>query len=76
MDDALPCSKCGGKMRRGFITETSDGHNMVARWVEGEPIYSEFLGIRGSNVDIRNRNVFQVWSLRCDQCGFLELYAV
>ncbi|MFL6467378.1 MAG: hypothetical protein ACJ72Z_05420 [Pyrinomonadaceae bacterium] len=76
MDDALPCSKCGGKMRRGFIAEKTDHHTMIASWVDGEPVNAEIFGLRGVNVDVRNRNQFPVRSLRCDQCGFLELYAI
>lgn len=75
MDDALPCAKCGGKMRRGFIAERSEHYTMIARWIDGEPVNAELFGIKGTNVDVRNRNQFPVRSLRCDHCGFLELYA-
>lgn len=76
MNDALPCSKCGGKMRRGFLADRGDHNTFVAHWIHGEPVNAEIFGIKGDNVDVRNRNAFPVCSIRCDQCGFLELYAV
>ena len=63
-------------MRRGFIAERSEHYTMIANWVDGDPVNAELFGIKGSNVDVRNRNKFPVRSLRCDQCGFLELYAI
>lgn len=76
MNDALPCSKCGGKMRLGFLAERGQHSTYVAKWIDGEPVNAELFGIQGVNVDVRNRNAFPIRSLRCDQCGFLELYAV
>ena len=37
---------------------------------------SSFLGVKGSNIEIGGRRQFSVRSLRCERCGFLELYAV
>jgi predicted nucleic-acid-binding Zn-ribbon protein len=70
------CPKCGGDMRRGFLAERGEHSTFVAKWIDGEPVNAEIFGIRGQNVNIQNRNSFQVRSLRCDLCGFLELYAV
>jgi ribosomal protein L37E len=72
----LICSKCGGNARRGFLSERSDRASFIPKWIEGEPVRPQFLGIKGDNVDVTNRNAFDVRSLRCDRCGFLELYAV
>ena len=63
-------------MRRGFISERSESSTMIANWVDGEPVNAELFGIKGVNVSVHNRNKFPVRSLRCDQCGFLELYAI
>ncbi len=62
-------------MRRGFVAERSEHYTMVAKWVDGEPVNAELFGIKGTNVDISKRNTFPIRSIRCDQCGFLELYA-
>jgi predicted nucleic-acid-binding Zn-ribbon protein len=76
MNDALPCPKCNGRMRLGFLAERGQQSTYVAQWIDGEPVNPELCGRKGVNVDVRNRNAFPVRSIRCDQCGFLELYAV
>ena len=74
--EGYKCIKCGFEAARGFLADYSDGANFVAKWIEGEPQQASFLGISGSNVDINGRRQFNVRSLRCERCGFLELYAV
>jgi hypothetical protein len=63
-------------MIRGFIADDTGGSDVVAKWVEGEPVNAKFLGLTGLNVVIRGRMMFPLRSLRCEECGFLELYAV
>lgn len=64
-------------MYLGFIASKSQGTtHYVGKWVAGEPVQAELLGIVGANVDVEGRHQFFVRSYRCDSCGFLELYAV
>ena len=74
--EAYKCIKCGFAASRGFVADYSDGANFVAKWIEGEPEQVSFLGVKGSNIEIGGRRQFSVRSLRCERCGFLELYAV
>ncbi|MGD9562599.1 MAG: hypothetical protein AB7F88_10890 [Pyrinomonadaceae bacterium] len=70
------CGKCGANMRRGFIAERNNHDYYVTNWYEGEPTGKTLLGIELPTVDTANRGSFGIRSLRCDRCGFLELYAV
>jgi len=70
------CIKCGFEATRGFIVDYSEGSDFQVRWVEGEPQNVTVFGITGRNVETRGRRQFNVRSLRCERCGFLELYAV
>jgi hypothetical protein len=57
MNDALPCPKCGGKMRRGFLGGTRSAQHLycsVDRLRTGEPVNAEIFGIKGVDVDVRN----------------------
>ena len=68
------CSKCGGPMELGYMADKAHGDRVTgAEWVEGqfEPGFSK--GLFGSNTQDRRRLPIQ--SLRCIQCGLLELYA-
>jgi hypothetical protein len=71
------CLKCEGPLVRGFVASKSQGTtHYVTKWVAGSPENVEVVGIRSENVKVHDRWNFQVDALRCDQCGFLELYAV
>ena len=70
------CVKCGHSSTKGFLVDYSQGSDFVVRWVEGEPQNVTVFGITGKNVETRDRRQFNVRSLRCERCGFLELYAV
>ena len=74
--EAYKCIKCGFETARGFVADYSEGSDFVVRRVEGEPQNVTIFGITGKNVETRNRRQFNVRSLRCERCGFLELYAV
>ena len=74
--EAYKCIKCGFEANRGFLADYSEGANVIAYWVVGEPLQVNFLGIRGTNIEVGGRRQFNVRSLRCERCGFLELYAV
>jgi len=75
-EQVYTCTKCGAAMAKGFLADKSEHSYHVGRWVEGEPEHPSLLGITGQNVKIYERPSFDVRSLRCEQCGFLELYAV
>ncbi len=70
------CSKCGGGMIKGFAADKSEQYYMKLSWVDGEPEQVSLLGIKGDNIKIYDRERFDVRGLRCQKCGFLELYAI
>lgn len=70
------CSKCGGNMIKGFAADKSEHYYMKLGWVDGEPENVSLLGIKGDNVKVNDRVRHVVRGLRCEKCGFLELYAV
>jgi hypothetical protein len=64
-------------MAFGMMTERGENAaRFMAKWTEGDPQHAQVFGLVGENVDVRGRRQYSVRSLRCDQCGFLELYAV
>lgn len=63
-------------MVKGFAADKSEHYYMKLSWVDGEPEQATLLGIKGDNVNIHNRERHIVRGIRCEQCGFLELYAV
>lgn len=74
MVEGTRCPKCGGAMELGFLLDQTDGGNTVfgyaSRWVSGL-MELRFWG----GVKIRGRRFFRVSALRCQGCGFLEMYA-
>lgn len=70
------CGKCGGNMVKGFAADKSEHYYMKLAWIDGEPQQASLLGIKGDNVDIRGESRRDVRGLRCEKCGYLELYAV
>jgi len=70
------CSKCGGNMTKGFAADKSEHYYMKLGWIDGEPEHASLLGIKGDNVKVHDRVRRDVRRLRCEKCGFLELYAV
>ena len=75
-EDFFRCIKCGGKMIKGFIADNTEGGNFLSKWYEGEPVHKTFFGTPAGNLEVSGKKVFKVRSLRCEKCGFLELYAV
>lgn len=75
-NQAFSCGKCGGQMSKGFIADRSQVSFLKGFWVEGEPINASFLGLKGEDLEVCNRNKFVLRALRCDKCGFVEIYAV
>lgn len=70
------CSKCGGTMTRGFVADRDRVTYYEAKWVEGDPEHDQLFGFVGESVATFDRQNFVVRSMRCEKCGFLELYAV
>ena len=66
----LNCPKCRAEMEEGFILDQTYGANLPSNWVEGEPVRSIWSGTK-----IKNKKKYQVRTLRCVRCGFLESYA-
>ena len=63
------CVKCGGSMEQGFIADAGYGTIEVAKWQEGPPQKSFWTGIK------KGEPQFEIATLRCTRCGFLESYA-
>lgn len=64
-------------MTRGFIAERgSNISRFVAEWIEGEPELVRYQGTSGSNLEIEGRRKIPISSYRCDDCGFLEVFAL
>jgi len=74
-EEKYRCRLCGGDTSRGFVSDFHSSNYFVAKWVEGEPEQTEFLGLK-SNVKTAGRRQFEVRSVRCEKCGYLELYGI
>ncbi len=73
---SFTCTKCNGNMVKGFAADKSEEYYMKLAWVDGEPQQVTLFGIQGDNVKIGTKPQRSVRGLRCEQCGYLELYAV
>jgi DNA-directed RNA polymerase subunit RPC12/RpoP len=66
----IECSKCGGKMLKGFIFDRGHyEHKEQQVWVEGEPERSFWSGVK-----TKDRNTYSVDAYRCSDCGRLDFY--
>ncbi len=66
------CPKCHGVMEQGFIPDVGDANvRQTSKWYEGQPEKSFWVGVKTSG-----KRQFQVQSYRCENCGYLESYAV
>jgi predicted nucleic-acid-binding Zn-ribbon protein len=75
-NQTFTCPKCNGNMIKGFIADRSDIHFFPMQWIEGEPENATLFGLKGDNLQIHDKKRFVLRSLRCEQCGFAEIYAV
>jgi predicted nucleic-acid-binding Zn-ribbon protein len=75
-ESTFQCVKCGGTMKKGFAADKSAAYTFTLKWADGEPTQANLFGITGSNVNIGNTQLRVVYGLRCERCGYLELYAV
>ena len=68
---ATTCPDCGGTMQMGYTADRGDsGVPWQAFWVEGEPQRT-----RSSGLDMRDRALIAIITLRCERCGLLKSYA-
>jgi Zn ribbon nucleic-acid-binding protein len=69
---AHACVKCGGEMEFGLMVDAQgDAAERSAQWVRGRPDTTAWLQrFKASGTDR-----IEVKTLRCVQCGFLEMYA-
>jgi hypothetical protein len=58
-------------MAPGFLLDRGH-HNQgkVGQWVEGQPERSFWFGLK-----LSDRERYPISTMRCERCGFLELYA-
>lgn len=74
------CPKCSGSMEFGLLIDAGGGASVGNRWSHPERVQEWVRGTPGRSwwhlgfkADAGDR--LQVATLRCTQCGFLELYA-
>lgn len=67
------CKDCGVELEEGFVVHTSHTRTTaeVSYWVEGEPEFGLFGGLKE-----RSKRKFYVKQFRCPRCGKLEPYAM
>lgn len=75
-EQLFTCVKCGGRMVKGFAADKSEHYYMKLAWIDGEPVNASLFGLKGDNLNISERPRKVVRGLRCETCGYLELYAV
>jgi len=63
-------------MLRGFAVDRSQQYYMNLTWADGEPENSQLFGFKGSNLDLNDKLQYVIRGLKCEKCGFLDLYAV
>ena len=69
--ETIECPKCNGSMETGMPLDRGDANFPSQQdWMEGHH-ETTFWG----NLDTKNRKTFPINMFRCQNCGFLELYA-
>ena len=63
------CTECGGRMTAGSVVDFRRNVAAAGEWVPGEVMTSGWTG------QIENESRFVMSAYRCDECGFLKLYA-
>lgn len=63
------CTECGGRMSAGSLVDYRRNVAAAGEWVPGEVTTSGWTGA------IRNPERFVTAAYRCEECGFLKLYA-
>ena len=70
MQPATTCGKCQGRMTEGALVDTGYGSYSVLSFQSGKPAVSRWFGLK-----VRPKELTAVRSMRCERCGYLELYA-
>jgi predicted nucleic-acid-binding Zn-ribbon protein len=70
MSDTVKCPKCSGTMAEGSMPQYRKGAVILSEWLEGAPEKRAFFGVK-----IDGKNGYEIKAMRCESCGFLELYA-
>lgn len=68
-DIRTECTECGGRMTAGSMVDYRRNVAAAGEWVAGEVATSGWTGA------IKNPERFVTSAYRCDECGFLKLYA-
>ena len=68
-DVKTECTECGGRMQAGSMVDYRRNVAAGSEWVAGEVATSAWTGA------IKNPERFATVAYRCDDCGFLKLFA-
>ena len=68
-DVKLHCTECGGRMTIGSMVDYRRNVAATGEWVPGEVVASAWTGA------IKNPERFAMTAYRCEDCGFLKVYA-
>ena len=70
MQPSTTCIKCGGRMSEGALVDTGYGAYSVLSFQSGKPSVSRWFGLK-----VRRKELLPARVMRCERCGYLELYA-
>jgi predicted nucleic-acid-binding Zn-ribbon protein len=65
------CPKCSGRMEEGFTLDHTRNGQTAAKWVEGQPQKSFWVGVKAPS-----GATHPIATFRCSRCGYLESYAL
>ena len=68
-DVKTECTECGGRMNAGSLVDYRRNVAAAGEWVPGEVTTSGWTGA------IQNPDRFVLNAFRCDDCGFVKLFA-
>ena len=68
-DVKAECTECGGRMTAGAMVDFRRNKAATGEWVPGELVTSAWTGA------IQNAERLVTQAYRCEDCGFLKLYA-
>jgi predicted nucleic-acid-binding Zn-ribbon protein len=69
-EEIVICPKCKSKMIQGFVPNYFHNNMKITNWCEGIPNKS-ILGGVDSKSDVN----IPIGAFRCQNCGYIELYA-
>jgi hypothetical protein len=65
----MQCTECGGPMTEGALVDFRRDRAAASEWVPGRVESSVWTG------SLRNTTRFKVTAFRCDDCGYLKMFA-